>query len=179
MHRLFVACRPPPFVRAQLTAMMGGVEGANWQRDEQLHITLRFIGEVDSRTANDVASALEAVHASPLTLRLSGIGTFDQRGRIHTLWAGVEPKGPITQLHHKIDRALARAGLVPDERAYLPHVTLARFGARLGDLSALAAAQAGFATQPFSVDQFSLYESLRTDDGMHYQAVADYPLAGP
>src|SRR5687768_8380838 len=62
MHRLFVGLRPPPAIRARLLALMGGVTGARWQDDSQLHLTLRFIGEVERPRAEDIATALSNVH---------------------------------------------------------------------------------------------------------------------
>src|SRR3546814_10503522 len=64
MHRLFVAIRPPAAIRKALLSIMGGVEGARWQSDDQLHLTLRFIGEVDRHRADDIAAALATVGRS-------------------------------------------------------------------------------------------------------------------
>ena len=66
---------------------MGGIAGARWQDDDQLHLTLRFIGEVDRHVATDVAAALGSVRHPPFELAVSGVGTFDRKGRIDTLWA--------------------------------------------------------------------------------------------
>lgn len=179
MHRLFVACRPPKAVRDQLRLLMGGVEGAHWQSDEQLHITLRFIGNVDGRVAEEAAAALAAVHAPGFRLAISGIGHFDHKAMVHSLWAGVAPKEAITSLHRKIDRSLVMAGLAPEARAYLPHITLARFGGKGGNstaIAAFAAAHAGFTTPDFDVTRFSLFESHRSASGMHYRPVATYAL---
>ena len=103
MHRLFVALRPPLSVRTLLCGMMEGVADARWQTDDQIHITLRFIGEVDSRVAEDIGLALESVHHPPFEIALDGIGTFDRKGRIDTLWAGLSPTDSLTTLHRKID----------------------------------------------------------------------------
>ena len=74
MHRLFVAIRPPAAIRAILLGAMGGISGARWQDEDQLHLTLRFIGEVDRHRADDVHAALGAVHQAPFEIALSGIG---------------------------------------------------------------------------------------------------------
>src|SRR5215204_913018 len=99
MHRLFVALRPPRPMREALLAAMGDVPGARWQDDEQLHLTLRFIGEVDRHAAEDVVAALGAVSHPGFAVRLDGIGCFDRRGRIDTIWAGVTPHDPLRSLH--------------------------------------------------------------------------------
>lgn len=125
MLRLFVGLRPPAAIRAQLLALMGGIPGARWQDEEQLHITLRFIGDVDERAAEDAALALSSVRWPPLEAALDGVGTFDKRGRVHTVWAGLRLREGLAGLHRKIDQALVRAGQAPERRAYLPHITLA------------------------------------------------------
>jgi 2'-5' RNA ligase len=94
MHRLFVAIRPPQFILDQLLDMMGGVQNARWQDEEQLHLTLRFIGEVDRHQAEDVAAALGAVRSHPFEISLSGVGSFSKRGK-GTLWAGIGPQDSL------------------------------------------------------------------------------------
>ena len=91
MHRLFVGLRPPEAIRARLLAIMGGIPGARWQSDDQLHLTLRFIGEVDRPQAEDAALALSGVQFPPFEVALAGVGMFDTRGRPNALWAGVRP----------------------------------------------------------------------------------------
>src|SRR3546814_1986024 len=100
-HRLFVALRPPRPVRDILRAAMHGISGARWQSDEQLHLTLRFIGEVDHHKAEDIAAALGALYAPSVVARLAGVGLFERQGRAHMGWAGVEPHEPLVALHRK------------------------------------------------------------------------------
>lgn len=173
MHRLFVAIRPPRTVRAHLLALAGGWPGARWQDDDQLHLTLRFIGEVDRHRADDIAAALGTVRAAALDLQLGALGLFDRRGRPDSLWIGVGPQAPLERLHDKIDQALVRTGLDPERRKFLPHITLARFG---------RGASAPFALPPdpptmrFAADHVCLYESHLGHSGAAYEAVARYPL---
>lgn len=174
MPRLFVACRPPGHVRDALIAIQGGVEGARWQDDAQLHLTLRYIGEVDGRTANEIAEELAQVSAARFEIAMAGVGTFDRRGRIDTLWAGVAPQAPVAALHRKLDHALVRLGLAPERRAFRPHVTLAR-GA-MGPVGSFVARHAGLSTAPFTVEQFALYESIRGREGSVYVEAVRYAL---
>ncbi|WP_315759948.1 RNA 2',3'-cyclic phosphodiesterase [Sphingomonas sp. Y38-1Y] len=178
MHRLFVGLRPPPAIREQLLAAMGGVPGARWQTDEQLHITLRFIGEVDRRMAEDAALALASVHAPVPTLRIEGVGQFDHRGRTNALWAAVRPYDPLAALHRKVDQALVRAGLEPERRAYLPHITVARMGGSAGPADRWLADHAGLTSEPFTLSHFMLFESHLGQGGASYEAVERYPLTG-
>lgn len=178
MHRLFVAIRPPAQIRAQLLGMMEGVAGARWQDDDQLHLTLRFIGEVDGRVAEDVAAALGTIRQAPFTISLAGVGMFGSRGRINALWAGVRPHDALAHLHRKIDQAMARAGLEPERRAYLPHITLARFGRDAGGIENFVQTHAALASGPFEAAHFALYESVLGQAGATYTIVERYPLDG-
>lgn len=180
MHRLFVALRPPPPIRALLAAAMGGVPHARWQDDEQLHLTLRFIGEVDRPQAEDIAAALGQVHAEPPEIALAGVGRFEKGGRTDAIWAGVAPRQPLAELHARVDRALAQAGVAPGTRAYLPHITLARLPRKAGAEPAVArflAARAGLSSAPFAPDALLLFESRLGHEGARYEAIARYPLA--
>lgn len=154
---------------------MGGVAGARWQRDDQLHCTLRFIGEVDRHAAQDIAAALGGVHHPGFDATLGDPGVFDKRGRIDTLWIGVSPYVPIAALHHKVDAALRRAGVPPDTRAYRPHITIARFGREQAGAAAFVPA-APVNGIGFRVDRFALYESTLGHDGADYRIVERYPL---
>lgn len=173
MHRLFVAVRPPPFVRDLLIDTMGGVEGLRWQDDEQLHCTLRFVGEVDGRVAEDLAAALQAIRFQPFEVRVSGIGRFEQR-RGGTLWAGVTPRDPLAALAAKIDRACTSVGLPPERRAYHPHITLARWSRGAASVQPFLERYVGLASSPWTVDRFALFESRLGREGAHYEMVADY-----
>lgn len=177
MHRLFVAIRPPAKIRRALLALMGGIIGARWQDDGQLHITLRFIGEVDRHCADDLAAALGEINFQPFDIALAGLGQFDRKGRVDTLWAGVQPRDQLTQLHQRIDRACTRIGLRADERAYLPHITIARFGRSVGPMDSFIALHGGLASAPFVVDSFALFESHLGHEGAAYHVVERYRAA--
>jgi 2'-5' RNA ligase len=176
LHRLFVALRPPATTRALLIGVMGGVPGARWQDDAQLHCTLRFVGEVDRHRAEDVAAALGGVRDDILSLSLGPIGSFDRKGRVDTLWIGVQPRDAITALHDRVDAALRRVGVAPDDRAFVPHITLARFAR--GDAPGPAVTRA--VTPPvghhFEARHFELFESHLGAEGALYETVARYPL---
>jgi 2'-5' RNA ligase len=178
MHRLFVGLRPPPAIRARLLALMGGVTGARWQDDSQLHLTLRFIGEVERPRAEDIAIALSNVHFPPIHVALDGVGQFDSRGRPNALWVGVRPHDALAGLHKKVDQAVVRCGLAPEGRAYLPHITLARMNASAGPTDRFLESHAGLASAPFILDHFLLFESTLGREGAIYEAIERYPLQG-
>lgn len=182
MIRLFVALRPPPAVRDALADLMEGVPGARWQDDEQLHLTLRFVGEVERPVAEDLAAALAAVHAPSPTISLAGVGTFGSKGRADTLWAGVAPPEPLHHLYAKVEQACTRAGLPPDRRAYHPHITVARTPRSLGssaEVSAWCARRADLTSDPFTLSHLVLYRSHLGRSGASYEPVARWPLGTP
>lgn len=176
MHRLFVAIRPPVAVRRFLLGIMEGVAGARWQDDEQLHCTMKFIGEVDRHRAEDIAAALGQIHFASFEARISGTGSFDKRGLVHTLWAGVEPATRLTQLHHKVEQACRAVGLAPERRAFVPHITLARLNRSSGPVDHFRTCRGGLAGPRFAVDSLVLYESHMGRGGSRYDAIARYPL---
>ena len=174
MLRLFVAIRPPAQIRDRLIAVQGGVEGARWQDDAQLHLTVRFIGDVDARTGDDIIMALSSLRAAPFDIALSSVGSFAHKGRIDTLWAGVSPHEALASLHKKVDHVLVRAGLSPESRAYRPHITLAR--GRMGSVDAFLTANAALGSPPFTVSHFGLHESTLGSGGARYTLVERWPL---
>ncbi|RYD44569.1 MAG: RNA 2',3'-cyclic phosphodiesterase [Sphingomonadales bacterium] len=175
-HRLFVALRPPCPVRDILLAAMHGVSGARWQTDEQLHLTLRFIGEVDRHMAEDIAAAHGALYAPIMTARIAGVDLFERQGRPHMIWAGVEPHDALAALHRKVDQLLSRVGVAPETRAFTPHVTLARLGRGSGPVAAFLALNSGLASPAFEFSHVTLYESELGHGGSRYHPVARYPL---
>lgn len=175
-HRLFVALRPPRPVRERLIAAMHGISGARWQDDDQLHLTLRFIGEVDRHRAEDIAAALGALHAPAITARIAGVSLFERHERPHMVWAGVEPAAPIAALHRKVDQLLARVGVAPETRAFVPHITLARLNRGAGPVTAFLAQHSDLASAPFVFGHVTLYESELGHGGSRYHPVARYPL---
>lgn len=175
-HRLFVALRPPPPIRALLLDKMFGVAAARWQKDDQLHITLRFIGEVDRHQGEDIAAALGSLHAPPPELQLDAVGHFEKYGRPNALWAGVAPIAPLAALHRKINQMLLRAGIEPETRAFLPHITMARMGRTAGSIDGFLATHAHLSSPMFRCEHVILYESQMGNGGSQYHPVARFPL---
>jgi 2'-5' RNA ligase len=176
MHRLFVAIRPPESVRDLLIDAMDDSGELSWVADDNLHVTLRFIGEVERPVANDLADTLGRIRFTPFELRLSGVGRFDRRSG-GALWAGIEPRKPVAELAAKVDRACVAAGLEPEHRAFHPHITLARYKRRSADAASdFERRRSDLLSEPFAVDRFILFESHLSRHGAHYKEVAVYPL---
>jgi len=176
MHRLFVAIRPPEHIRELLIDAMDDSADFRWQSDEQLHITLRFIGEVDRPLGDDLADALSRIRTHRFELRIHGVGLFEQRSG-GALWAGVEPKEPIAALASKVQRVCQQTGLEAERRAFHPHITLARWkGRRSREAADFLERTRGLGSAVFEVDAFVLFESQLSRHGAHYEAVATYAL---
>ncbi|MEP7131100.1 MAG: RNA 2',3'-cyclic phosphodiesterase [Sphingomicrobium sp.] len=176
MHRLFVAIRPPEHIRDLLIDAMDDSPEFRWQDEEQLHLTLRFVGEVERPVADVLAGALGRVRAGRFAARVNGVGRFEQRSG-GALWAGVEPKEPLAALAAKVERVCLSAGLAPERRAYHPHITLARWkGRRTGDLESFLQRKRGLVSEPWEIDRFILFESRLSRHGAHYEEVGGYAL---
>jgi 2'-5' RNA ligase len=177
MHRLFVAIRPPETIRDLLIDAMDDSADFRWQEEEQLHITLRFIGEVERPVADDIANSLGQIRSECLQLRIKGTGRFEQRNS-GALWARVEPREALAALAAKVERACLRSGVEPERRAFHPHITLARWkGRRTREMADFLDRSRGLVSEPFEVDGFVLFESRLSRHGAHYEEVAAYPLS--
>lgn len=176
MHRLFVAIRPPEEVRDLLIDAMDDSPALRWVGDEQLHLTLRFIGEVERPLANDIAAALQELRSPAFELRVSGVGKFERRSG-GALWAGVGPKEPIAALAAKVERALQQVGLEPEHRAFSPHITLARWNRRNAEaVEGFLRQNSDLRSATFPADRFILFESHLSRHGAHYEEIAAFPL---
>ena len=177
MHRLFVAIRPPEDIVDLLVDIMDDSPEMRWVPADNIHLTLRFIGEVDRPLANDIVASLGRVHSEPFTLRLLGTGMFDNRGG-GSVWAGVEPKQPVSVLAAKVERACQSTGIEAEHRAFHPHVTIARYRKAERALAQdFLERTRAFSTPEFAVDRFALFESRLSRHGAHYEEVASYSLA--
>jgi RNA 2',3'-cyclic 3'-phosphodiesterase len=178
MLRLFVGIAFPPELKLQLSLLCTSLPGANWVDAGNLHLTLRFIGDITEDLAAGVDAALARIRAPCFSLRLAGTGVFGGR-RPHALWVGVERAPELVRLRDRIEQALVRVGLEPEQRKFAPHVTLARL--RDPDLDRLGhflATHAQFRAAPLPVDRFSLVASFLTKAGPIYEDQADYLLTG-
>jgi 2'-5' RNA ligase len=177
--RLFVALRPPPAVRDALLDAEGEVEGARWQGDDQLHLTLRFVGELDRRGEDDIADALSLVTEPGFTLQVRGVGHFEKKGRPSALWAALAPCPALGVLHRRIERACRAAGLPAESRKFVPHVTLARIGRGAAGAGEWLAQHGNLAAPAWPVASFRLYASRLGPGGAEYTALAEWPLDPP
>jgi 2'-5' RNA ligase len=175
--RLFVALDLPWSLKQRLALLAGGLPGARWITPENYHLTLRFIGEIPPYRAEEVDHALSALRARGFTLSLSGVGTFVKGGRVNALWVGAERNPSLDHLQNKIETALQRAGVEPERRRFVPHVTLARFDAMAeAKLGAWVQGNNLFRSEPVPVEHFTLFSSKLGKEQSVYTAEVDYNL---
>ena len=176
--RLFVALSVPDAVAQSLMLVQGGVPGARWQAREQLHLTLRFIGEVDGREAAMLDDALAGIVAPAFTLQLHGVGQFGNK-QPQALWAGTRKNEALDHLQRKVDSAIRRVGQPQDAHKFAPHVTLARLRhPETAKMMEWLTHNALYTSAEFEVGAFHLYSSKLTSDGSIYRREQDYRLEG-
>ena len=183
--RLFVALTLPEELRERLAMLESGLPGARWVPEDNFHLTLRFIGEVDGAEARDIDACLSEIDVPAFEACLVGLDTFGDGRNLRALWVGVEQPVPeLLRLQAKVEKAVQRAGLAPEPRRFTPHVTLARFkrnGPRIAPdkMQAFLTQHGRFRAGPLRFEHFTLYSSVLTGDGSIYTPEADYPLERP
>jgi 2'-5' RNA ligase len=176
--RLFVALSIPDAVAQALMLLQGGVPGARWQAREQLHLTLRFIGEVDGRDGRAIDDALAGIDAPAFEMQFHGVGQFGNK-QPHTLWAAARRNALLERLQRKVDISIRRVGQPQDAHKFKPHVTLARLrNPELEKLRHWLADHALYTSLSFEVSAFCLYSSKLTSDGSIYRVEQEYRLRG-
>jgi 2'-5' RNA ligase len=180
--RLFAALDLPEDVADRAMALMKGVPGAKWRPRENLHVTLRFFGDVAEPVADDLDVALSSIGdgTKPFALQLKGAGSFGGADP-HALWVGVANNPALWKLAADCERAARRAGLKAEPLKYKPHVTVAYLGGGtpLDRVRAFEARLGLFQTEPFAVERFGIYSSVtRRGAPSLYRLEAAYPLSG-
>lgn len=176
MMRLFVGLALPTSLTDKLAPLMAGLPGARWVNPAMLHLTLRYVGEVDAHQAAILDENLSMIARPGFELQVSGCGIFAQRRGPEAVWIGVTSTPPLTELQAAVERATVRAGLAPEEKRFRPHITLAK----LKDTPAprLQAFVAGHNLFKHSVKviSFSLFSSTGGAEPV-YSVETSYPLS--
>ncbi len=177
MPRLFTGIEIPAHIGLHLSLLRGGLRGARWIDPENYHITLRFIGDIDPRGADEVAAALSHVRRAACRIQLAGLGCFGA-DKPHSIWVGMRTSPVLVELQAEHERILRRLGLVAERRKFCPHVTVARVkGIRSTDVALWLGQRGGFCTEPFLADRFVLFSSRASVGGGPYLIEEAYPLA--
>lgn len=178
MPRLFTGLALPEAIRDQLSDLEIPLPGCRWVPNDNLHITLRFAGDIDKGTAREFSSMLAGISIDAFVTRLCGLDTFGGK-EPHTLYARVADNPLIDALARANERAAISSGLAPAGRNFIPHVTLARL--KHADADALArflGRNGGFRSSAFYVTEFDLYSSRPHTGGGPYVSEETFPLLG-
>jgi 2'-5' RNA ligase len=177
MIRLFAALPIPPEIAEGLTRRQAGLPGARWSQPDNLHLTLRFFGELPETTAADLDDALATIGAAAFDIELAGVGAFGEAEDVRSVWAGVVESMPLTQLAKRCETAARRCGLKAEARAFRPHVTLAYLKrAPAHKVADWISTHNLLRSPPWRALRFGLYSSWRSDDGARYELERTYPL---
>lgn len=178
MLRLFVALPLPAVVRERLSMIQTGVPKARWLDQANLHLTLRYVGEVEDHIGHEVAAALDRVDAPGFDLRLTGVGYFGSDRKPTVLWAGVERCEPLHLLKEKVDSAVRQAGIPRDGGKFRPHVTLARLpvSTPVGRVGRWLENNGLFRSPPLSMTEFTLFSSHLGSERAIHTPLRDYRL---
>ncbi len=174
---LFVAVPVPAAIAEGLAAWGGGIPGARWTPAENMHVTLRYLGELEEPLAGEVAAVLGELKAGAFTVRAEGVDFFGRHHGPRLLYAGVRPRDDLLELRRRMETRFRRLGLAPDGRRYHPHITLARLkGAAPAHVGRFVEGNGLAASPPFEVGSFALFESHRHAEGSVYRRRKDYGL---
>lgn len=179
-QRLFIAVPLVEPIRHALTALMSPLHDVRWTRDEQLHLTLRFLGDTAEERIDPLVTQLARIRVQPFLLPLEGVGAFPPNAPPRVIWAGIGSGHPrLHQLRQKIDDTLIAAGLDADLRRFHPHVTLARCGEHAGStVLQWLRARRDFAGPSFRVEAFELFSSELQPNGAVHRLLVRFALTG-
>ncbi len=178
--RLFAAVDIPEPVRAQVREVCQGLDGVRWVKPEQLHITLRFIGEVDQAAFAPLVEALGHVSFAPFEMRLAGVGQFPPRRDPRVLWVGAEAPETLNRLAADCERQIVSLGYPPEDKPFAAHITLARLKTppTRAEIDRFFAQHAAFASGSFAVKEFALYSSTLAPTGATYRKERRFAAKG-
>jgi 2'-5' RNA ligase len=176
MQRLFVGLAVPELHRQRLALVRGPLPGAKWVEASDLHITLRYAGDIDNAMVREFDGFLAEIDAAPIEIRIGEIAAFGGSAP-RTIHASVEATPELIALQRATEMAARSAGLAPEPQTFRPHVTLARLNGTRPDVAARFLGQrAGFRLDPFLVEEMNLYSSRPRVGGGPYVVETSYPL---
>ncbi|MDO8542885.1 MAG: RNA 2',3'-cyclic phosphodiesterase [Opitutaceae bacterium] len=180
-ERMFIALMLPLPVRDTVAALAQPLTGLTWTRTEQLHLTLRFLGDVSDEQRPRMRERLSTVHVEPFVLPIEGMGTFPPNRPPRIVFVGVGSGHPrLYQLRQRLDDAVLASGLPLDVRTFHPHITIARAGENLNPaVMRWLHTHREFAAPPFRVEAFDLYASELRPNGAVHTLKQRFPLKVP
>ncbi|WP_136808557.1 RNA 2',3'-cyclic phosphodiesterase [Desulfosediminicola flagellatus] len=177
MKRLFIAIDIPDDIRMLICGMGSSIPGSRTVPTDQLHLTLKFLGDVETSLIEDINEALATVSQLIFRICLKHVGHFPPRGNPRVLWVGIDPVIETIKLRNDIERVLWEIGIPRDTRKFSPHITLARLrNSPIKRVTQFLAGNSLFETPPFSVDRFHLYSSTLSAKGAAHTSESTFSL---
>ncbi len=175
--RLFIAIPLPDYVKSALSELQQPIDGVHWTDAGRYHLTLRFIGEVDQGVFEKVRQQLSSIALPPFEMDIKGFGYFPEQKRPRVLWAGIDEEPSLMELQRKAEEACRQAGVEPESRDFVPHITLAKIkGGRKRDVMSFINQHKTFRIESIPVTEFVLYESRLHKDGAVHTPLERYSL---
>jgi 2'-5' RNA ligase len=185
---MFCAIELPEALRLRLRDHIGQLREAvpqahaSWSRAENIHLTLKFFGEVKQARVPRISAAAQRATEKfgPFQVGVAGAGSFPKQSQPRVLWIGVEdPGGQLAALQQQFESEAAGEGFAREERAYRPHLTIARIRNPAGSRTlAEAHQQRGFKTETFVVSELVVFRSELSSQGSRYTAISRHQLSG-
>lgn len=148
---------------------------------ENMHLTLRFLGEIALSTVNSVIEELKMVNFKPFRLTLQGLGAFPNLRRINVVWVGIiEGKTELEQIAEKIESSVRKIGLPPDRKGFSPHLTIARVrtGRNRDKLAEILKMSQNHNVGSINVDSIRLKRSVLIPKGPKYSTIFEVKVGG-
>ncbi len=179
MIRLFVGLELPEDIKEHVYNLRGGIPNTRWLNKENLHLNLRFIGDIEESDANYLHDYLAQINFHAFDLSLTQVGLFTQGNQPKHLWVGVDNYHILDDLSARIENAVQKSGQPNIARKFHAHTTIAKFrGANWDKIQEFIAFHNLFRTRPFRVNHFTLFSSHphHNGGGSFYRVEAQYPL---
>lgn len=175
--RLFIAIPLPEPVRRRLSDLKQSIEGVRWQRQKQLHITLKFLGDTPEEHLNSLVDELQGIDYQTFTIIIKGFGSFPRGGDPRVLWAGISDPAKLTKLHARIEEKCIAMGYKAEARPFKPHITLGRIkSASKQDILSFINQHKQVVIPEIAVTEFVLYESKLRPGGAVHKKMEHFPL---
>jgi len=175
--RLFVAISLPDSVKQRLGGIIKPIRGVRWQDASNMHLTLRFIGDLEQEPMSRLRELLAGISRPSFTMTIHGLGSFPKRGYPRVIWAGVERKQVLMDLQNDVEMACRETGLEPEQRSFIPHITLGRVNdASRDEVITYIKSLEDFEVNNIPVDAFTLNSSELRSGGAVHTPLQTYPL---
>ena len=181
--RTFIAIELPDVVHAALEDLKGRLRGAgvraSWVKAGNIHLTLRFLGEIDEGQSARIVDMLESEYGEVrrFVLQVRGVGAFPNARRPSVLWVGCEPaEGPLERVQQAAETAARSVGLAPEAKVFRPHLTLARVKdwRSAGPVSEALDREQDFDAGEFEAVGVALFRSRLMPSGAVYERLREF-----